>query len=315
MSFWGLVIEPNKLYSQTVPCSYKVTMAVLGSDNSLSEKDQSKSSETSVVLVVNENEFKICKLSPIRHDQQNLDMVLQAGAKVDFKVVGEKPVKVHLTGYYLGELPPEDEDEDIDEGEFVSEEDELVVSEQEPPKKNKRPASFDKENDDGKNKKAKTMEEKPAQKPITPTPENSKTTTPEKKKLSAEKEKQPVQDASDKQSPKQYPPDGLQIQDIKVGEGAKAKKGRKIGITYKGTLSNGKVFDETKGDDIFYFTVGKREVVPGMDIGVQDMTLGGVRRLTISPALGYGDKTQSKIPPNSTLTFEVKLVKVDTKKN
>ena len=377
MSFWGLVVEPNKLYSQTVPCTYKVTMAVLDDDGVSSDKEASKALKTSVVLVVNKNEFKVCKLTSGLHEQQTLDLVLQAGAEVDFKVVGEKPATVYLTGYYL-EDEEDDEDNDVcseeevddemvdfiddeaveddeitdesdaeftdesdeedeidsvtgepriqemgsdeeedDEDDQSEEDDEEEVSVSKSSKNNKR-AKHEKENvDTNKNiKRIKTEEQRPVQKPSHPTPEDSRSTSPEKKKSSEESKKPSVQvEASNKQTAKEVLPKDLKVEDIKLGEGAKAKKGRKIGITYKGMLPNGKVFDESKGNDILYFTVGKSEVIPGMDLGVQDMTLGGTRRLTIPPALGYGDKAQAKIPANSTLIFEVKLVKVDTKKN
>jgi FK506-binding nuclear protein len=376
MSFWGLVVEPNKLYSQTVPCTYKVTMAVLEDDAASSDKESSKTLKTSVVLVVNKNEFKVCKLTSGLHEQQTLDLVLQAGAEVDFKVVGEKPATVYLTGYYLedeeddedndicseeeaddemadfiddeaveddeineeseAEFTDEDDEEEIDsetggpriqemgsdeeeddEDDLSDEDDEEEISISKSGNNNKR-AKPEKENiDTNKNvKRVKTEEQKPVQKPSQPTPEVSRATSPEKKKSSEESKRPSIQvEASNKQSVKEALPKDLKVEDVKLGEGAKAKKGRKIGITYKGMLPNGKVFDESKGNDILYFTVGKGEVIQGMDLGVQDMTLGGTRRLTIPPALGYGDKSQAKIPANSTLIFEIKLVKVDTKKN
>ena len=343
-------------------------MAVLEDDGTSAGKDASKAVKTSVVLVVNKNEFKVCKLSEI-HEQQTLDLVLQAGAEVDFKVVGEKPATVYLTGYYLEDEDNDDgcsgEEEDTDgemvdfiddeaveddeiteesEASFTGEEDEEEIdsetgepriqemssdeeeeeedSEEEevslskPNKSNKRSAKLEKENiDSSKNKKSRTDEQKPVQKPAQPTPEVSKAASPDKKKSSEDVKKQTIQIDAPQQDKKEALPKDLKIEDIKIGDGAKAKKGRKIGITYKGMLSNGKVFDESKGNDILYFTVGKHEVVQGLELGVQDMTLGGVRRLTIPPALGYGAKSQAKIPGNSTMIFEVKLVKVETKKN
>lgn len=363
MSFWGLVVEANKLYSQTVPMPYRVTMAALGADSASTGK--SAPTRTSVVLVVdNKDEYVICNLTPGKNDQQNLDLVLQAGAEIAFKVTGERPATVYLTGYYMEEQQPsedeheecddeecdsemegfiddeaiedeededeedeaeftdelseedfsddDEEDEDEDEEEFDSEEEkelrikqiESESEQEEKPAQKKRAAK--EEETQAAAKKNKTVE-----KPIQPTPEDSKTQSP-KKQQQEKAAAPPTPPTNNGQLVKKTLPNGLQIEDISLGEGPKAKKGRKVGITYKGTLANGKVFDESKGNDILRFTLGKGEVVKGMDLGVEGMALGGVRRLTIPASLGYGNKSAGKIPANSTLIFEVKLAQVNT---
>ncbi|MGC9258914.1 MAG: FKBP-type peptidyl-prolyl cis-trans isomerase [Phycisphaerae bacterium] len=108
--------------------------------------------------------------------------------------------------------------------------------------------------------------------------------------------------------------DGLIIKDIKIGTGPRAKDGQTVIVHYTGMLMNGKVFDASKlhGNQPFPFTLGAGQVIPGWDIGVKGMRVGGIRELIIPPALAYGDQSPpgSGIPPNSTLKFRVHLLGV-----
>lgn len=120
--------------------------------------------------------------------------------------------------------------------------------------------------------------------------------------------------------PAQPPPDPnakLEIKDITVGKGAEAKAGDTVKVHYVGTLTNGDEFDASKkhGSEPFTFDLGKGRVIKGWDEGVAGMKEGGKRKLTIPPHLGYGARGAGpKIPPNSTLVFEVELVEVVKKK-
>jgi FKBP-type peptidyl-prolyl cis-trans isomerase len=111
----------------------------------------------------------------------------------------------------------------------------------------------------------------------------------------------------------------LQKTDIKVGDGAEARAGRVVRVHYTGWLydasrddKRGNKFDSSKdGNTPFDFTLGEREVIPGWDEGVAGMKVGGVRVLTIPPAMGYGARgAGGVIPPNATLVFEVELLEV-----
>jgi FKBP-type peptidyl-prolyl cis-trans isomerase FkpA len=105
---------------------------------------------------------------------------------------------------------------------------------------------------------------------------------------------------------------GLMIEDLTVGTGDLASAGQKVTVHYTGWLTDGTKFDSSKDrNDPFAFPLGKRNVIAGWDEGVQGMRVGGVRKLTIPPALGYGARgAGGVIPPNATLVFEVELLGV-----
>jgi FKBP-type peptidyl-prolyl cis-trans isomerase FkpA len=107
-------------------------------------------------------------------------------------------------------------------------------------------------------------------------------------------------------------PSGLVVEDVTVGEGAVAVAGQNVKVHYTGWLTDGKKFDSSKDrDDPFVFPLGAGRVIKGWDEGVQGMKVGGKRKLTIPPALGYGARgAGGVIPPNATLVFEVELLGV-----
>jgi peptidylprolyl isomerase len=103
--------------------------------------------------------------------------------------------------------------------------------------------------------------------------------------------------------------DKLQIQDEKIGTGAAVKKGDTVQINYVGTLANGTKFDASADHGGPFTTqIGVGQVIKGWDEGIIGMKVGGKRKLTIPPSLGYGDQATGSIPANSTLIFQVQLV-------
>jgi FKBP-type peptidyl-prolyl cis-trans isomerase len=104
---------------------------------------------------------------------------------------------------------------------------------------------------------------------------------------------------------------GLEIEDIKAGTGQEAVTGMAVEVHYTGWLTNGDKFDSSldRGEP-FSFGLGLGQVIKGWDQGVAGMKVGGKRRLTIPPELGYGNRKAGPIPANSTLVFEVELLKV-----
>ncbi|BGP40603.1 peptidylprolyl isomerase fpr3 [Rhodotorula kratochvilovae] len=126
----------------------------------------------------------------------------------------------------------------------------------------------------------------------------------------AKKEEKPAAKKEEKKAgPKtQVLAGGLEITDAKVGTGAAAKSGSKVGMRYIGKLENGKVFDSnTKGAPLT-FTLGRGQVIKGWDLGVAGMQVGGERKLKIPAKLAYGNSKVAGIPAGSTLLFDVKLV-------
>jgi FKBP-type peptidyl-prolyl cis-trans isomerase len=102
---------------------------------------------------------------------------------------------------------------------------------------------------------------------------------------------------------------GLIIEDIKIGDGYEVKPGGAVVALYHGTLKDGgKEFDSAfkRGEPIAFPLSG---VIPGWQKGVPGMKIGGIRRLTIPAALGYGAQGAGQdIPPNADLVFIIQLV-------
>lgn len=103
----------------------------------------------------------------------------------------------------------------------------------------------------------------------------------------------------------------MKVEDLVKGTGKEVKSGDTIVIHYNGTLTNGTKFDSSYDRGTPFETqIGVGRVIQGWDEGVVGMKVGGKRRLTIPPELGYGDQAVGPIPANSTLIFEVELVDV-----
>ena len=105
---------------------------------------------------------------------------------------------------------------------------------------------------------------------------------------------------------------GLKYVDLVIGTGATPKPGQTAVVHYTGWLTDGKKFDSSvdRGTP-FQFVVGQGRVIKGWDEGVSTMRVGGKRKLTIPPELGYGQRgAGGVIPPNATLIFEVELLEI-----
>jgi FKBP-type peptidyl-prolyl cis-trans isomerase FkpA len=112
--------------------------------------------------------------------------------------------------------------------------------------------------------------------------------------------------------------DQVQGQDVKVGTGPQATPGSVVSVLYVGKLTDGTVFDSSAahGNKPLSFTLGAQGLIPGFQIGVNGMKVGGERLLAIPPSLGYGGQDVKDangkviIPANSTIIFDVQLVSV-----
>jgi FKBP-type peptidyl-prolyl cis-trans isomerase len=99
---------------------------------------------------------------------------------------------------------------------------------------------------------------------------------------------------------------GIDIEDVRGGVGPEVERGQLVSVRWKGTLNRGDSF----GEGQLAFRAGGREVVSGLSRGVIGMRIGGVRRLRVSPHLGYRDQALPCIPANAVLVFEVELLGV-----
>jgi len=106
---------------------------------------------------------------------------------------------------------------------------------------------------------------------------------------------------------------GLKYEEVLEGDGDMAEAGKQVSVHYTGWLLDGDKFDSSKDrNSPFDFALGAGQVIRGWDEGVQGMKVGGTRKLTIPPELGYGSAgAGGVIPPNATLVFEVELLEVN----
>ena len=106
-------------------------------------------------------------------------------------------------------------------------------------------------------------------------------------------------------------PDGLVIEDLKVGDGTEAKLGSRISVHYKGSFPDGKVFDAS-GVAPITFSLMEGRLIKGWTEGIPGMKVGGKRLLKVPYKLAYGERgtPDGTIPPKSDLNFEVELVKI-----
>lgn len=103
--------------------------------------------------------------------------------------------------------------------------------------------------------------------------------------------------------------------DVEKGSGAELGNNMKAAVYYKGWLTNGTLFDQSRPDSSgkvqpFVFTLGAHEVIPGWEQALAGMKVGGTRLVIVPPSVGYGAQGQSSIPPNSVLIFQVQLAQV-----
>lgn len=105
---------------------------------------------------------------------------------------------------------------------------------------------------------------------------------------------------------------GLKYEELVEGDGATAAPGQQVVVHYTGWLTDGTKFDSSVDrNDPFEFALGRGMVIRGWDEGVEGMRVGGKRKLTIPPELGYGAQgAGGVIPPNAVLVFDVELIDI-----
>ncbi|ESK97034.1 fkbp-type peptidyl-prolyl [Moniliophthora roreri MCA 2997] len=298
----------------SVKLVFRKIVAQEDSDND-AEENEEDSVPTSTTFV--------CSLTPGKVEQAVLDIILMDEEEYLFEVVGKNTV--YLTGYYIdqsSDQPPydldgmdsDDDNEDAYDLREVSSDVEMHPDEldgmesdasrfeevkEDAPKGNKRP----RESDATPEKTTPKTEKKKKKQKLDTDGANEKA---EKEKSEKKKEKAKEEKATERELP-----GGLKIKDSKIGTGPAAKKGQTISMRYIGKLQNGKTFDSNTKGKPFTFHLGRGEVIKGWDEGLVGIQVGGERILTIPPAMAYGKKGTDGIPGNSTLTFEVKCVKIN----
>ena len=105
--------------------------------------------------------------------------------------------------------------------------------------------------------------------------------------------------------------------DLVSGAGEEAVSGRTLTVAYAGwvydasrTDQKGVQFDASGADAPFSFTLGNGDVIPGWELGLPGIRVGGTRRLVIPAPMAYGSFRRGSIPPNATLVFDVELLSV-----
>jgi FKBP-type peptidyl-prolyl cis-trans isomerase len=101
---------------------------------------------------------------------------------------------------------------------------------------------------------------------------------------------------------------GLVIEETKLGAGVAAHRGDRVTVRYSGFLNRGDAFQT---DVTTSFTLGERNVIAGLEHGLEGMRVGGIRKLRVSPHLAYRDTgIPGVIPPNAVLVFEIELMSI-----
>ncbi|CAB37433.1 nucleophismin-like histone chaperone/CENP-A amino terminus domain (NTD) isomerase Ani1/Fkbp39 [Schizosaccharomyces pombe] len=301
------------------------------------EDDEELDEQMQELLEESQREFVLCTLKPGSLYQQPLNLTITPGDEVFFSASGD--ATIHLSGNFLVDEEDEEEEESDEDYDLSPTEEDLVETvsgdeeSEEESESEDNSASEEDELDSAPAKKAqvkkkRTKDESEQEEAASPKKNNTKkqkvegTPVKEKKVAFAEKlEQGPTGPAAKKEkqqassnapsSPKTRTlKGGVVVTDVKTGSGASATNGKKVEMRYIGKLENGKVFDKNTKGKPFAFILGRGEVIRGWDVGVAGMQEGGERKITIPAPMAYGNQSIPGIPKNSTLVFEVKLVRV-----
>ena len=108
------------------------------------------------------------------------------------------------------------------------------------------------------------------------------------------------------------PNSGVLVEDVTVGEGEEVVAEMLITVHYTGALEDGTVFDSSvQRDEPFEFVYGAGQLIPGFEMGMQGMKVGGKRLMRVPAELAYGDQEIGGIPAGSALIFEVEVLGVE----
>ncbi|CAH0554080.1 unnamed protein product [Brassicogethes aeneus] len=338
--FWGLIMEPQRRYTQQVKKAFHISMASLDVAASSEEVSQ-------VMCGYEGKNYLLCTLKKPNVLQCPLDLNFEVGSEVSFAANGK--CHIHLTGYLTDDLQNLDdeqaeEEEEID-GDEAEEDDDVVVEEEQesnPGKKRKQKNTEipsgkkskvgkvsssqdddldseieveeeeedeDSESDTDELEEDSSAEEEEEEEPKVASKMNGDAKKKEKEALK-QKQQQPQKEKDSNK--KRVLQGGVVVEEIREGQGKPAKSGRYVTVYYEGRLkSNNKMFDSNTKGAGFSFRLGSGEVIKGWDVGVAGMKPGSKRRIVCPPNMAYGARgSPPTIPPNSTLVFEVELKKI-----
>ena len=340
MTFWGCTVSAGK-DSAYVPSAEEDLL--LHISQACLDPGAKKGSKAVLMLKsADDGPYAICSLREGGVESVNLDLLLEDYS--EFSIVGN--ASIHLTGYHMPQdddgpgfegddgddedfeafeedpdllgfdadgLPiymdasddsEEDEDEDDDDDDDdVPRNDVLIEDVTENQEEDDSEESEEEEEEEEEEE-----DEPPKKKKDIVEPAKRKAMDVDKDSKKKPKSEQP---AEKKSKAKKYP-NGFEIHEVQQGKasGKLAKPGKRISVRYTGRLTNGKVFDQTKGKKTFQFRLGVGEVIKGWDRGFEGMRVGDKRKLVVPPQMGYGSSKVGPIPANSTLIFDVELIDV-----
>ncbi|XP_034661350.1 39 kDa FK506-binding nuclear protein [Drosophila subobscura] len=344
--FWGLVMKPNRKYTQTIVKSFHISSVALD-----------KGEEAKLYLTADKQKYVV---ATIRKDnpQVTLDLNFSKGDQIMFQTTGDATVS--LLGYLhdaesededdeefdlktllqgkqgkgkAGKNGQEEEDEEEDDEEDDDEDvdDSQIIDEYESLLENGDEEEDDEEEDEDDESEGEEDSDDSIEEDEQPKPKVAKLSPKANEKAGKdqngvakkqqEKQAKKEKPESKKEQPKPKEQDkkpaggersiagGVKILDLSAGKGPEAQKGKRATVYYIGRLqSNNKTFDSMLQGKGFRFRLGGGEVIKGWDTGVIGMKVGGKRRITCPPHMAYGARgAPPNIPPNSTLVFEVEL--------
>ncbi|EDW81241.1 uncharacterized protein Dwil_GK11959 [Drosophila willistoni] len=355
--FWGLVLKPNRKYSQTIGKSFHISSVAID-----------KGEEAKLYLTAEKQKYTVATVNKAI-PQVQLDLNFSKGDQIIFQSTGD--AQVSLLGYMHDDVDSEDEndddftieqlanavkgskgadldgdddeeeeeedddddEEDVDDSQLLAEFENGQDDDDDDEDDEEEQESDDDEEEDDSDEEEESDDEEAAAEPKAKVAKLSPTANANAKKQNGvSKNEQPKQqqqkpakgkkeaEPSKKENTKQQASGGertvtggVKILDLTAGKGEEAKAGKRVAVYYNGRLqSNNKTFDSLLQGKGFKFAIGAGEVIKGWDVGVVGMKVGGKRRITCPPHMAYGGRgAPPKIPPNSTLVFDVELKSVN----
>ncbi|KAJ8605124.1 hypothetical protein CTAYLR_000441 [Chrysophaeum taylorii] len=105
--------------------------------------------------------------------------------------------------------------------------------------------------------------------------------------------------------------DDVTVEIFAAGDGMNyPQAGHTVTVHYSGYLPNGELFDSSRDrGKPFKFKLGGEQVIPGLDEGIAQLSIGERAKITIPPHMAYGDRGfPGLVPRNSALVFDIELI-------